>query len=402
MINSNKYYFYRIFYLLIVYLFFETFSVVFAREEKPERLILDNADTANGETIQEQSVLILTGNVKFHQGDAILLCDKAYQYIDEDHTLLTGNVQIYDQAKQLFSDKIDYYESTRVAVAEGNVTLIDSLKTLTADFLKYFENEEKAVADSNVIILDNDEQISLQGSHAEYLRNDGYARMTGKPVFTRKDTTDSTELVITGEVMEMFDEGDSVVVTDKVHITRGDIVADSEKLLFYKSEEKIILAVSPVAYEKDDRLTGEQIILLLRDNKVKQINIAGDAIITTKVDSVIQTNIPYNLLTGEQIQVKLKQETIDSVFVFGRATSYYHIVEDEEETGINKILCDELLMVFDEGKIKNVKGSSKPGLSNGIFYPPVSQHKIESELTDLLKKLKIETELEQLELKPFQ
>ncbi len=383
-------------------MFFAVFSFIIAAEEKPERLILDNADTANGETIQDQSVVVLTGNVKFHQGEATLLCDKAFQYIDDDHTILTGHVQIFDEAKQLFSDKIDYFEKTRLAVAEGNVSLIDSSKTIKSDYLKYFEKQEKAVADSNVTILENNEQITLVGKHAEYLREEGYAKVTGQPVFTRTDTSNNTELVITGEIMEMFDDGDSVVVTQKVHITRGDIVADCEKLLFLKQEERIILDLSPVAYENDDHLTGKQIVLLLKDNKVTQIHIQGDAIVTTKVDSVIQTHIPYNLLTGEQIQVMLKEEQIDSVFVLGRATSYYHILEDEEEKGINKILCDELLMVFTEGKVKNVNGSSKPGLSNGIFFPPASQNKIESELTDLLKKLNIQMDLPQPELKPVQ
>jgi len=402
MILKNKFYFNRMFYLFIIYLFFVNFSLTTSHEENTERLILDNADRANGDMIRDRSVLILTGNVKFHQGDAILLCHKAFQYLDDDHTILTGNVQIYDQSKQLFGDQIDYYEKTKFANAEGNVKLIDSSKTLTADYIKYFQEQEKAIADSNVTIQYNDEHIFLVGKHAEYFRNDGYARVTGEPVFTRIDTTNNTELVITGELMEMFDEGDSVIVTEKVHITRGEIVADCEKLLFIKKEEKIILGSSPIAYEKDDHLTGKQIILFLKENKVNQIHITGDAIVTTKVDSALQTNIPYNLLTGEQIQVILMDEKIDTVIVLGRATSYYHILEDNEEKGINKILCDELVMVFDEGKIKYVTGKSNPGMSNGIFFPPASQNKIEGELTELLKKLKINRDIQQPLLMPFQ
>jgi len=52
-------------------------------------------------------------------------------------------------------------------------------------------------------------------------------------------------------------------------------------------------------------------------------------------------------------------------------------------------------MVFAQGKVIKVTGSSAPGLSTGVFFPPVSREKIESELTEVLLKMQKTIEAKQ-------
>ncbi len=373
------------------------FVYISSSQEKPvERLILDNADLASGEmTDGNQRTLILTGNVQFHQGEAVLKCDKALQFVDQERTLLTGNVSIIEKSKQMYGDTIDYNEKTQFAIARGHVKMVDSTKTLTGDFLKYYQDQEKVIVDSNVTLFDNSEFSSLAGRHAEYYRNTGYAQVTGQPVFTQTDTSSNLTLTIRGVLMEMFHDGDSIKVDDQVHITRGEMNAKCGKLLYIKKDELVILDEAPYAFQKNDHITGSQIELKLVKNKVKRIRVNKDAIVVSRVDSLIQTNIPYDLLTGEEIWVEIKNDEIDSVLVKGRATSYYHIIEKQQEKGINKILCDELLMVFAQGKVTHVTGSSAPGMSTGVFFPPAGREKIEGELKEVLMKMQKNIEAKQ-------
>ena len=305
-----------------------------------EKLQLVHADRLQGQNMGQDNIRQLIGNVKFRQGDAILTCNRATQYVEAGRTILYGDVAYVDTTKALYGDKITYYESTQIAYVEGNVKLVDSTKTLYADRLRYYDEEDKAVADGNVQLIDNKENLNLTGAFAEYLQESEYAKVTGRPVLTKHDTTDSSELIIRGAVFEMFDDGDRFKVTDSVHVTRGEIEAFCDTLIYLQEASKITLANLPQVHQGEQYLNGNSVSLLLEETDVVGIEIIGKAIATSRVDSTVYTRVPYDLLTGEDMMVYVTDEVIDSVRIIGRATSYYHVIEEGEEKGLNKALGD--------------------------------------------------------------
>ncbi|HID24668.1 MAG TPA: hypothetical protein EYP14_20035 [Planctomycetaceae bacterium] len=107
------------------------------------------------------------------------------------------------------------------------------------------------------------------------------------------------------------------------------------------------------------------------------------------MDTLKDGELRYDLLTGEDITVSVKDEQVDTVIVRGRATSYYHLFEDGVEKGLNKVLGDEIRMLFSDGELKKVIVTSDPSTSTGTFYPPKSKAMIEKELNELLAKIGI-------------
>ena len=360
-----------------------------AKEPKQEKIRLVHAEQLTQDVINGITVRRLTGNVRFVQGQATLTCDRAVEYVDEERVVLFGRVKIVDEGKQLTADRINYYESTRKAIAEGRVTFVDSTKTLRSNFLNYDREKEKAFASGNVTLDDNRENTTLSGDSVLYLRDKGYARVMGHPRFVRLDSTESRKLTITGRTMEMFDDGERVKVSQDVTITRGNVVAHSGELEFYRDEEKIILSITPRAKREDDYLTGTNIEMVLKDNEIEKIHVLKNAIITSRVDTLKDGELRYDLLTGEDITVSVRGEQVDTVIVRGRATSYYHLFEDGVEKGLNKVLGDEIRMLFTDGELKRVIVKSDPSTSAGTFYPPKSKAMIEKELDELLAKIGI-------------
>jgi len=100
--------------------------------------------------------------------------------------------------------------------------------------------------------------------------------------------------------------------------------------------------------------------------------------------------IPYDILTGEDILVNIKDDQIDSVTVTGKATSYYHVIEEGKEKGLNKVLGDRLMMSLKGGQLKKVNVFSKPSISAGVFYPSTSQTAVVKEMNDILIKYNIQ------------
>lgn len=351
----------------------------------PERLRLIHADWGGGEMIGDHTVRLLVGNVEFRQGEAFMKCDSCVQYLDDQRLEFEGNVEIFNNQKWLYADHVIYYEESQIDKAAGHVRLVDTTKTLLAQRLTYFEKEEKAFAKDSVRIIDDANRLTLTGNYAEYYRNDGYAKVTDSPFMSKKDTTDAIELTIVGKVMEMFDDGDRVTVQDSVTITRGAVVATCGKVEYLDQEEKVILSENPQAKRKWDDLWGDEIVLLLKDTEVEAIDIHGQAVVMSRVDTLAEDDSRFDFLNGEKIFIWLQDEAIDSVRITDRATSYYYVMEDGEDKGLNKVLGDEIKLYFSENELKHVRVKSSPGTTTGTYYPPAQTYMIESELKGIVE-----------------
>ena len=369
-------------------IFILTVAIIWGQEqaESVDRLRLVNADLAKGRKIGDRNIRILEGNVEFRQGDAYIKCQRCVEYQDEGRYDFEDDVEIFNNGKWIYADRVIYYENPPIEEAEGHVRLVDSTKTLLSRKLRYLEQEETAFADDSVRILDEHNRLTLTGNHVEYRRTEGYAKITGSPILSKKDSTDTIELTISGQLMEMFDDGARVVVKDSVVIERGVVTATCGEVEYLDEEEKVILRKQPKAKRKWDDLWGEEITLLLKDTKVNSININGQGLVTSKVDTLNPEDSRYNFTSGEKITVWVHDEVMDSVQITGRATSYYHVVEDEQDKGINKVLGDEMRLYFSDGELKRVRVPSSPGSTTGTFFPPAQSYLVDSELNDLLIK----------------
>ena len=358
--------------------------------DEEEKLRLIHADVLRGQKIGDQSVRQFIGDVLFRQGAATLSCDRATEYEGTGRYVLYGDVVYADTAKSLYGDKITYYESTKVAYVEGNVKLVDSTKTLTADRIRYHDEEEEAYATGNVFLADEKEFVELIGENAEYMRETGYAKVTGNNAkLVKTDSTQADTLIIFGTIFQMFDDGERFLVTDSVRVIRGEIEAFCDSLEYFQEESIIKLANSPRVHQNRQYLTGNSVSLLMEESDVKAIHIVGDAIATSTVDSTIVTPVPYDLLSGQDMMVYVTDEKIDSVLITERATSYYHVIEDGEEMGLNKALGDQLFIRFVNDTLSQVKVKSSPSASVGQFHPPGHRSELESELTGELNKMGI-------------
>jgi len=351
-----------------------------------ERLELIHADQFEGVTINGQQVRKFEGQVEFRQGTAQMLCQRATQYVDEERVIFEGQVSMADSGKQMLADRVEYFEGARRALATGNVKMIDSSKTLSADEIEYFDKEEIANARGRVVIKDEKERLTLTGGRADYNRAIGYAKVFEHPVLIQSDSTQEKEITITGEIMEMFEDGDRIMVERAVQIVRGEVTAQSDSLEYLRKQDRAILSAKPKAQRQNDHLTGKNIELILRGTEVSAIHIVGNAVVTSRVDTLITTNIPYDLLTGDDIMVSIANEAVDTVIVKGKATSYYHVIEENKEKGLNKVLGDEIRMFFANDEMERVDVGSSPSSSIGMFYPPSSKKEIETELAAFLTK----------------
>jgi len=172
-------------YLLLIFLLFSVYS--FSQEESESIRVI--GDSLVGSVVNGESIREVIGKVVLTQGNVVVTCDKAIQYLSKNEAELIGNVVVHqdsltlttpkgfyygdikmtkstsgiildDKKVILSADSGEYFFESNLAVFESNVSLVDSVTTLNSEELFYFKNEDKAIAVGGVEIISENSVIN--------------------------------------------------------------------------------------------------------------------------------------------------------------------------------------------------------------------------------------------------
>ena len=114
-------------------------QVVDPLKDKNAKLIyLENTETLSFDQLLLPDVQVLKGNVRFRHDNALLYCDSAYFYKNDNSLDAFGNVRIV-QGDTLFvyGDLLYYNGNTKLARMRYNVRMVNRNTVLTTDSLNY-------------------------------------------------------------------------------------------------------------------------------------------------------------------------------------------------------------------------------------------------------------------------
>jgi lipopolysaccharide export system protein LptA len=112
----------------------------------------------------------LIGDVRFRHQGALLYCDSAYLYSDQNSIDAFGNVYINQgDTLKLYSDQLNYNGDTRLVKVRNNVRLLDREMTLTTDVLDYNRLNNVAVFYEFGRILSTANQNELTSIEGVYI-----------------------------------------------------------------------------------------------------------------------------------------------------------------------------------------------------------------------------------------
>lgn len=185
----------KILSLIFTLLFFVPENIFPQEQNVPITVI---GDSLVGKNINGESIREVFGNVTLTQGNVVITCDKATQYLARNDAELIGNViarqedltiytqqgfyygnlrkceshvglKLNDREVELTAQSGEYFFDLDKAVFEKNVKLYDSVSVLTSNKLTYFRKEEKAIAQKDVKITDAENIIFADS--LEHYRN---------------------------------------------------------------------------------------------------------------------------------------------------------------------------------------------------------------------------------------
>lgn len=345
------------------------FSIITVLYSQEERLRLIHADVLRREVVRQQVLQIVEGNVQFQQGNTVIKCDKATQFLGLDKAALIGNVEIFDEDKTLFADTVYFYQKANRERAAGHVKVIAEADTITAERMTYYEQVDKLVAEGNVKIVSPEDNMIVTGGFADYDKPKKHRKIYQNPVLIQFDSLGTETMRVVGDTMDIFDDGNRAKVSRNVEITQPRMKATCGFAEYFKASEKYVLLDNPQVWQSNLQISGDTLLLYLKESELFRAQVVGNALAVSDADTLNKGRW-INKLSGHSIDFYLQNRELEKVEVFNQATSLYHVIENNQYKGANEVSGDKIVLYFSSDQVSLVRVESNPDVSSGKYSPP--------------------------------
>ena len=167
-----------------------------------------------------------------------------------------------------------YSAGDQVLHGIGNVVIVHGNTTITCDEAFSYEKRNLATLLGNVRVVDEVQEYTLTAGYVEYFREKRLSIATKSP---RLVLERDQPITITSDLMRMWTEKDYGEAVGDVKVVSEDVEGYGQKLKYFGKKDRIDLEGDPVVRQEDSRLAGDEIILFLKDNKLRRARAEGSS-----------------------------------------------------------------------------------------------------------------------------
>ena len=264
---------------------------------------------------------------------------------------------------------VGYYNTnTGRARLYGRSTMSNKGKEITGDSLFYDEKRGISQGYRNVIYKDTQKKNELHCNYLWYNEKNGFAFATENPVmmeYSQKDTLfvhSDTIKVITYHL-----NTDSVYRTahcyNKVRAFRNDVQAVCDSLVYNTKDSCMTMYRDPIAWSGDRQLLGEEIQVFMKDSTIDCAHIINQALTA----ELMPDKDHYQQLSSKEMFAYFTKGQITQTEAIGNVRSIYYPVDDKDSTlmGLVYIETDTMKMFMRDRQLQKIWTSK----TDGTWYP---------------------------------
>lgn len=354
-------------------------------------LLTITGETLIGRTISGEMVREVSGNVVITQGDIIINCNKAIQYIsrndaeligdvvvrqhnltittphgfykgderiaesnagvilndqkvilsakngeyyfNEDRAYFVDSVRLYDTATTLTSYELTYYKNENRSVAVNNVKIVDADNIIEADSLEHFRDTRITFADQNVKVRNFINNVVIYGNHLEDYAERDYSLITDNPLLIQIDTT-------------YFSMPDTISAEDTLNFTLDTLIIKSLVMEAYRDTGNRFIATDSVEIVRGNFASKNPYTIYFKDEEY---------IVTGQNENSYMPVIWHEntQLTGDSITIFIRSNKIELLEV----SSNGFIISQSENypARYDQISGERIFIYFTEGAISKTE-----------------------------------------------
>lgn len=313
----------------------------------------------------------LQGDAVFEEPDRKATADKLIYREDTEEILLIGNARYASEEQVIEADTITYDQQREVYTTRGRSLISDPPHLIEADQIDYEKEMGLGIALGNVIWRDTSDGISIFCEEARYKEEGEYLKafggQRGRPLLISRIEDDSLYMTADTLIAQRQDtlETDTsrlLLAYHQVRIFKSDLQARCDSLSYSSRDSLFRLFRDPIVWSDTSQLSADTIHIQLGNEKLERIDLYNQAFIVSSSDLQY-----FNQIKGKFVKAYIEESEIRRMTVEGNAeTLYYALDEDKAYIGVNKTACSEMLFLFAEKKLQEIRFYTEP---SGKFIP---------------------------------
>jgi lipopolysaccharide export system protein LptA len=287
-----------------------------------------------------------------------------------------GPTLIKGQSGNLYAEEGTYNTLTKVSRFGKNAYILTPEYRLGGDNLFYDQAKGYGYASKNVTLRSLKDDITIYGQTGRYWRDRGIAKVAGKPIM--QSVMDGDTLYMAADTLVSLEPKGKrtksmLYAYNNVKIFKADLQGSSDSLSFNRTDSVMHLNGNPVLWSNKSQLESDTIHIYLRNRVIDRMEMYSNAFIASE-----DTLKNYNQIKGRHMTAFFKNGDISKVNVNGNGESIYYVLEgDSVMTGLNKVICSNMVIRFAKNKLKTISFLVKP---DAKLIPPHELKPEESKL----------------------
>ena len=321
-----------------------------------------------GEYDTETRKAVFNYNVNLRNPKFTLTTDTLHYDTRTSLANIVGPSVIRSKESVIHTSEGYYNTNTGRARLYGRSTMSNKGKEITGDSLFYDEKRGISQGYRNVIYKDTQKKNELYCNYLWYNEINGFAFATENPVmmeYSQKDTLfvhSDTIKVITYHL-----NTDSVYRTahcyNKVRAFRNDVQAVCDSLVYNTKDSCMTMYRDPIAWSGDRQLLGEEIQVFMKDSTIDRAHIINQALTA----ELMPDKDHYQQLSSKEMFAYFTKGQITQTEAIGNVRSIYYPVDDKDSTlmGLVYIETDTMKMFMRDRQLQKIWTSK----TDGTWYP---------------------------------
>ncbi|MDY4778836.1 MAG: OstA-like protein [Prevotella pectinovora] len=321
-----------------------------------------------GEYDTETRKAVFNYNVNLRNPKFTLTTDTLHYDTRTSLANIVGPSVIRSKESVIHTSEGYYNTNTGRARLYGRSTMSNKGKEITGDSLFYDEKRGISQGYRNVIYKDTQKKNELHCNYLWYNEKNGFAFATENPVmmeYSQKDTLfvhSDTIKVITYHL-----NTDSVYRTahcyNKVRAFRNDVQAVCDSLVYNTKDSCMTMYRDPIAWSGDRQLLGEEIQVFMKDSTIDRAHIINQALTA----ELMPDKEHYQQLSSKEMFAYFTKGQITQTEAIGNVRSIYYPVDDKDSTlmGLVYIETDTMKMFMRDRQLQKIWTSK----TDGTWYP---------------------------------
>ncbi|MEL6534896.1 MAG: OstA-like protein [Bacteroidota bacterium] len=293
--------------------------------------------------------LVKSEYLRYNTAEGMAYFEGSTQIIGED-----GNVINAEEGAQ-YNTETREFSGTEARIVDGDYEI-------TGDKSVFVEGYRKITG--NVVVFSIQDSVTITGDEALYDEASGLTLIYGSALLEKPFGKDTLWLTADTLVSMQGAEGDTTVekrmtAYNNVRIFKSDLQGVADSLIYNFTDSMIYFYESPAIWSEATQITGDSIWLKLGDGEVSQMQTHNNSFVVSQV-----TSRRFNQIKGRVMVTDFVENQISIMDVQGNGESIYFQVEtDSLVTGMNKMVCSNMKLSFDDNRISRIKFYQNPEAS---------------------------------------